>query len=91
MNVKERLIRRIQASDKPVSRRLLIEAFDKSRRAIASQELSNLIGAGYVCVIGTGRRGSPFMIVRNKTWPFDKCPLCGLVDDNHVEPSPKTN
>jgi hypothetical protein len=89
MDVKERLIHMIQSadgltrdSDTPLSRHELIEAFDKSRRAKAAQELSNLIGAGYVNVLGTGRRGSPIRILRNKAWPFDKCPLCGHVNQD---------
>jgi hypothetical protein len=90
MNIKERLIRKIQEANKPVSRHELIEAFDKSRRARASQELSNLIGAGYVNVLGTGRRGSPIRIAPNKTWPFNKCALCGHVNYPDIEANQST-
>jgi len=78
MHVKERLIRLIQAAEGlPLLRRELILSFDKSRRKKAEFELSLLVSLGYVNPIGTGRRGSPSMIVTSSTWPFDKCPLCG--------------
>ena len=80
INVRERLIRLIQLSPSTsVLNRKLIRSFDKSRRAEAEIELSLLISQGYVNPIGTGRRGSPKMVTISPTWPFNKCPLCGLI------------
>jgi hypothetical protein len=77
MNVKERLIRMIQSSPKPPHYRNLIQSFDKSRRAQAIVELSFLLSAGYIHMLGTGRRGQPHRVVISGTWPFNKCPMCG--------------
>ncbi len=83
MYVKERLIRLIQlSSEGPVLRRKLIQTFDASRRKEAEFELSSLISAGYVNPLGTGRRGSPLMVITSATWPFNKCPLCGHIEQH---------
>jgi hypothetical protein len=48
-----------------------------SRRKQVASELALLLSEGFVVRFGTGRRGSPHCISLSKTWPFNKCPLCG--------------
>lgn len=74
--IRERIIR-LLSDDKPRLRRDLELLFDKSRRAMAKEEISFLISEGALVSIGTGRRGYPNMIRISKNYPIDrKCPLC---------------
>jgi predicted HTH transcriptional regulator len=74
-STKHRLIELINGEQPSVSRHKLIHAFEPHRRAKAAEELEALVKAGYVNLIGTGRRGMPIKIVQSPTWPYNKCPL----------------
>jgi hypothetical protein len=76
IDVRERLIRML-ISGEPLSLTRIRKSFDKSRRVICEQELSNLISEGVLLKTGTGRRGYPYMIQLSPVYPISvKCPLC---------------
>lgn len=77
IHVRARMLRIIARSVGPVSRSRLVRAFNGSAMALAKDELSNIISEGVVNLIGTGRRGSPYKVVKGSGWPAEICPLCG--------------
>jgi hypothetical protein len=77
IHVRARMLRIIAHSVDPVSCYHLVRAFNGGARALAKDELSNIISEGVVNLIGTGRRGSPYKVVKGSSWPVGICPLCG--------------
>lgn len=77
--IRERLIRLVMASSKPVARRTLVLAFDVSRRAQAEEEISNLVSANVFVYTGRGTRGSPTRVGFSGGYDQDRCKLCGQI------------
>lgn len=73
--IRLRVIRLIEERA-PIIRRNLEKLFAPSTRRLAHQAVSDLIGTNYIVLTGTGKRGSPHVIVLSSGWPERHCPLC---------------
>jgi hypothetical protein len=75
--VRERLLRML-VDGVPQYRRNVEDAFDKTRRQLAKNQLSLLISQGVLIQTGTGRRGHPNMVQLSPIYPISVlCPMCG--------------
>ena len=76
LSIRERVIRLVQ-DRAPIARRNLEYAFAASTREMAKRAISDLLSDNYIAITGTGRRGSPEIVVLSAGWKPGKCPMCG--------------
>lgn len=89
-SIRERLIRKLNKVSSPTFERVLIREMGSRCYKQTIKELSGLLSQGFVVRLGTGHRGDAYRIALSKTWPFDKCPMCGCTQTPHTSETPET-